>query len=78
MARLTITLADDLHRALKQAAARRQTTIGEIIGESLEFYGVKTEAASEALVERARRRSGMSQRAALRLAVAETRAQRRK
>jgi predicted transcriptional regulator len=78
MARLTITLPDDLHRALKEAAARRDTTIGELIGESLEFYGVKSAESAQALVERARQASGLGESAALRLAVNETRAQRRR
>jgi hypothetical protein len=40
MARLTITLSDERHRALKDAALRRHTTIGQIIEESLERTGV--------------------------------------
>ncbi|MGI8925393.1 MAG: hypothetical protein ACR2HN_01955 [Tepidiformaceae bacterium] len=43
MASLTITLSAGRHHALKQAAARRGTTIGAVIGESLERAGIKTE-----------------------------------
>ena len=43
MARLTITLPDSVHQALKEAAARRKTTIGSLISESIEHYGIKTE-----------------------------------
>ncbi|NCC26423.1 MAG: CopG family transcriptional regulator, partial [Deltaproteobacteria bacterium] len=42
MPRLTITLSDERHMALKAAAARSQKTIGSIIEESLELYGIKT------------------------------------
>lgn len=76
MARLTITLPDDLHRALKESAARRDTTIGELVAESLEFYGIKTAGAAEELVARARARSGLSEDEAAALGVEETRAQR--
>jgi predicted transcriptional regulator len=53
MARLTITLSDEKHRVLKQAAARRGTTIGAIIEESLEHAGVKSEEDALAILERA-------------------------
>lgn len=73
MGRLTISLPDELHRALKEAAARRGQTIGQVVSESLEFYGVKTEGSATALVERARRLAGMREDDAVRLAVEETR-----
>ena len=76
MARLTITLPDDLHRALKESAARRNTTIGKLVAESLEFYGIKTAAAAEELVAAARAHSGLDEVEATALAVEETRAQR--
>jgi hypothetical protein len=78
MARLTITLSNERHRALREAAAKRGKTIGQLIEESLEFYGIKTERSAEALVAKARARSGLSEAEALRLAVAETRAARRR
>ena len=59
MARMTITLNDDRHRALKEAAARQGRPIGQIIDESLELYGIKSRDSVEALVERARRASGL-------------------
>lgn len=49
MARLTITLPDDRHQALKEAAARRGKTIRQLIDESLAHYGIKTEASAAAL-----------------------------
>lgn len=76
MPRLTITLSDEKHRALKEAAARRAKTIGELVEESLEFYGIKSTESAEAIVAKARERAGLDQRAALRLAVSETRAAR--
>ena len=61
MARLTITLPDELHRALKESAARRDTTIGELVAESLEFYGIKTSASADELVAAARAHSGLTE-----------------
>ena len=77
MPRLTITLSDERHLALKEAAAKRRQTIGELIAESLDAYGIKSADAARALVAAARRRSGLSDASALRLAVRETRASRR-
>ena len=41
MARLTITLSDERHRALREAAVQRGKTIGQLIEESLDHYGIK-------------------------------------
>ena len=76
MARLTVTLPDDLHRALKEGAARRGKTIGELGCESLEFYGIKTNADARDLVVRARTHSGLGAREAQDLAVSEVRDER--
>ena len=78
MPRLTITLSEERHRALKEAAARRGKTIGAVIEESLDFYGIKTLESAQALVERARRRSGLSEQQATKLAVRETRSVRKR
>ena len=77
MPRVTITLSEEKYQALKETAARRRKTIRSLIEESLDFYGVKTLGSASELVTRARRRSGLSQKEALKLAVAETRAHRR-
>jgi len=77
VARLTITLSEERHQALKEAAARRKTSIGRVIEESLDFYGIKTCDAAARLVARVRRRSKLDERAALDLALRETRAERR-
>jgi predicted transcriptional regulator len=76
MVRLTITLSDEHHRALKETAARRNTTIRRIIEESLDLYGVKTTESAAALVITAGERSGLTDDDAMALAVEETRAER--
>jgi predicted transcriptional regulator len=40
MSRLTITLDDDLHRALKETAVRQGRSIASIIEESLRLRGI--------------------------------------
>ncbi|MFW5876442.1 MAG: ribbon-helix-helix protein, CopG family [Myxococcota bacterium] len=77
MARLTITLSDSRHRALKEAAARRGTTIGELIEDSLEKCGIRSGPSAAELVARARRRAEMAEDEALDLAVHETREERK-
>jgi plasmid stability protein len=72
MARVTINLPDDLHRAVKAAAARRGTTIGSMVAESLIAYGIKSPKDAATLVERARTQSGLSEEKALDLSVDET------
>lgn len=74
MARLTITLPDPLHRALKEASARRDRTIGDLVAESLSAYGIKPREDAREILERARRRATLSEDEALALAVRETRA----
>jgi hypothetical protein len=77
MSRLTITLSETRYRALKQASARRGKSIGQLIDESLEFYGVKTDEEARDLVRRARARSGRSEAQAQELANKEVRSARR-
>lgn len=74
MNRLTINLPAELHAALKAAAARRGTTIGALVQESLEAYGIKPERDVRELIAAARARSGLSAAEAERLALEETRA----
>ncbi len=73
MARVTISLPDTLHRALKEAAIRRGTTLGEVVRESLVFYGIKTPEEVSELVARARQQSALSEAEAQALANRETR-----
>ena len=77
MSRLTITLSEERYRALKEASAQRNKTIGQLIEESLEFYGIKTRDAARELVQRARSRSTLSEAEALALAQRQVRAVRR-
>ena len=76
MSRLTITLSDERHGALKETAARRNTTIRRIIEESLDLYGVKTTESAAAFAAAAGKRSGLTDDDAVALAVEETRAER--
>jgi predicted transcriptional regulator len=76
MSRLTITLNDDLHRALKETAARQRRSIASIIEESLRLRGIRDQASAQALVDRTRARSSLDADSALALAVEETRAAR--
>ena len=74
MARLTITLSDDRHMALKEESARRGKPIGQIIEESLEQAGIRSRREAVAIIERVRKRAQLSDEEALRLATEETRA----
>jgi len=78
MSRLTITLSDRRHRALKEAAARRGKTIGTLVEESLDAYGIKTAGEAAELVTRAREQAKMSETSAMKLALEETKAHRRR
>lgn len=60
MARLTINISQQRQRALKEAAARRGKTMGELVEESLEFYGIKTADNALDLLQRTRARAGLS------------------
>lgn len=77
MSRLTITLSETRYRALKEASAKRDKTIGQLIDESLEQYGIKTRDEAADLVRKARARSGLTERQAIAAATAEVRAARR-
>ena len=76
MSRLTITLDDRLHRALRETAARQGRTITSIIEESLRLNGIGDQAGARSLVAKARERARMAPGKALELAVEETRATR--
>ncbi len=68
MGRLTITLDDGIHRALKEAAARHGRSIGKLIEESLRLRGIKPTEDAKALVERARSRAGLTESEAVEVA----------
>lgn len=73
MSRLTITLSEPRYRALKEAAAQRDKTIGQLIDESLDFYGIKSREQALDLVRRARARSTLNEEQALSLVQEEVR-----
>ena len=76
MTRLTITLDDDLHRALKETAARQGRSIASIIEESLRLRGIQDHASAQALVAQARERAKLDPESATQLALEETRSAR--
>ena len=76
MSRLTITLDDGLHRAVKETAARQGRSITAIIEESLRLRGIKGHADAKSLVEQARRCADLATDEALQVGVDETRASR--
>ena len=81
MNRLTITLSETRYRALKEASAQRDKTIGQLIDESLDFYGIKSREDARKLVRRARNGVKLSEEQAMATALAEVarvRAARRK
>jgi predicted DNA-binding ribbon-helix-helix protein len=77
VSRLTITLTEPRYRALKEAAAQRGKTIGQLIDESLDFYGIKSREQALSLVRQARVNSQMREEQAVALAHSEVMAQRK-
>lgn len=77
MGRLTITLDDALHQALKETAARQGRSIGKIVEESLILRGIKPLQSARELVARARRNANLTEAEALGIAVEETQAERK-
>ena len=76
MTRLTITLADRTHQALKEAAARQGRSMAAIIEESLVLRGIRPYETARELVLKARASSGLDSERSTALAVEETRRQR--
>lgn len=74
MSRLTISLDDAMHQALKEAAARQGRSIGSIIEEGLRLRGIKPMESARSLVERARLQARLSEVDALQIANEEVRA----
>lgn len=73
MGRLTITLASETHRALKEAAARQNRSRSSIIEESLERRGIQPHETAWRIVAKARTQSGLDSGQAMTLALEETR-----
>lgn len=78
VSRLTITLSEARYRALKEASAQRDKTIGQLIDESLDFYGIKSRQDARDLVRRARLHSKLNEDQALAVAQEQIKAVRRK
>jgi len=70
-------LSEDRYRAFKASAVQRGKTIGQLIDDSLHFYGIKSQHQALALVRQARERSQLTEQQALELARKEARAARR-
>ena len=73
MVRLTISLADEMHSALKEAAARQNRSMASIIEESLQARGIQPLATARDIVARARANSTTGASQAMALALEETR-----
>ncbi len=78
VSRLTITLDDSIHQALKEAAARQGRSIGKIIEEGLILRGIKPIESARQLVARSRCNAACDNDEALNIAVEETRAARKR
>jgi hypothetical protein len=78
VSRLTITLDDSIHQALREAAARQGRSIGKIIEEGLVLRGIKPIESARQLVARARGNAALNDDEAMKLAVKETRAARKR
>ena len=76
MSRLTISISDDMHRALKEAAVRQGRSIGSIIEEGLQLRGIKPIEDARSLVKNARAQAALTELEALDISTEETRAQR--
>jgi hypothetical protein len=63
---------------LKEASVQHDKTIGQLIDESLDFYGIKAREYARELVRRARARSQLAEDQALAVADQEVRAVRRR
>jgi hypothetical protein len=77
VSRLTITLDDSIHQALKEAAARQGRSIGKIIEEGLVLRGIKPMESARQLVARARKNGSLNDDEAIQIAVTEVRAARK-
>lgn len=74
MSRLTISLSEARYKALKEASVQRSKTIGQLIDESLDFYGIKSREDARDLVRRARAHAKLADEQAVSVAQQEVRA----
>ena len=73
MSRLTISLSDRTHHALKEAAARQNRSMASIIEESLKLRGIQPVDTAREIVAKARAQTQLDAESAMALAVEETR-----
>ena len=73
MRRFTISLADRMHRALKEATGRQNRSMGSIVENSLELRGIRLCGTTEDIVAEARAKAALNADDAMALAVEETR-----
>ena len=78
MSRLTITLSDEIHQALKEAAARTGRTIGSLIEEGLRLRGIRPMSSTKNLIRKARTNAALTEEDALSIALDETHQSRNK
>jgi len=71
MSRLTISLSDEMHQALKESSARTGRTIGNLIEEGLRLRGIRPMNTTKNLVKKARSNSAINEDDALRIALDE-------
>jgi hypothetical protein len=71
MSRLTISLSDEMHQALKESSARTGRTIGSLIEEGLRLRGIRPMNITKNLVKKARSNSAINEDDALRIALDE-------
>jgi len=76
MPRLTISLSEETHAALKETAARQGRSIATLIEESLQFRGLKSTARAKELIKKVRQQSRLDADEAMDIALTETRASR--
>ena len=77
MSRLTISISDDMHRALKEAAVRQGRSIGSIIEEGLHLRSIKPIEDARSLVKKARAHAALTDLEAIDTSIEESKVQRR-
>ena len=68
-------MSEERQRAVKEAAARRGTTVTALIDESLELAGIRPQESAQEIVARDRASSALADADAMDLALRETTAQ---
>ena len=77
MSRLTINIDDELHNALKVAAARAGRPVVSIIEDGLRLMGIQPPSKAAQIIAKARRNAALGEGEAMKLALEETRQSRK-